>query len=92
MKSAMVLCGLLLGFAGLMQGHTGRTVQDSQSEMRSNQVLARLSYDSTYPTEENSFRPLLWRASSCTPTGIIVCTGWKRMECRNLAGPYRKRS
>jgi hypothetical protein len=59
MKSAMVLCGLMLAFAGLVQGHAGRTVQDSQSEMRSNQVLARLSYDSTYPTEENSFRPPL---------------------------------
>src|SRR6185503_1311921 len=55
----LVLCGLLLGSAGLTQGHAGQGAWGSQPESRPNRVLARLSYDSTYPTEENSFRPPL---------------------------------
>jgi len=52
----LVLCGPLLGSAGLTRGHAGQGVWGSQSESRPNRVLARLAYDSTYPTEENSFR------------------------------------
>src|SRR6185503_10391094 len=87
----LVLCGLLLGSAGLTQGHAGQGAWGSQPESRPNRVLARLSYDSTYPTEENSFRPPL-ACLSCTTMGAIVCTGWKKMEWRNLAEGYRKSS
>src|SRR4029077_4172933 len=55
----LVLCGLLLCSAGLTQGNASQGVWGAQSESRANRVLARLSYDSTYPTEENSFRPPL---------------------------------